>query len=430
MFLVEIRAEICPNSATMLETDIMRLSPAKLAALADSLGLKTDGKKGLYVMRKSATDPRTHKEHPFKRSTKTTDLRLAVRRASVWWDEHVAMVHGSRMPTLGSSANFASLDDIGDHYLRAATCGLATRKNNLSRLLLIVSESHPEQEAGALSCEVCDGRMVRQWQLAKKEQAEKDFLPNDAAGCEQAKRGANAVYRKARSVFSAAMLRAYEDAGLRIAPGVREFAKQGFLKAADAPPSEQLAPEIVKTIWEKMPELRQNRPALFACLLLMFRGALRNAECVKARWKWLRPLANGSFVLQLHAQGDFKPKGTSGVVLLTADVVAALASVRKVPTNDAERDARDKGEDYLVPAKNNNQRRVACYRELGEFLRGCGVETVKGKVSYRLRGHAITEVILTDGIGAAREFARHTSARTTEIYQGAAIPYSALSLPT
>jgi hypothetical protein len=54
---------------------------------------------------------------------------------------------------------------------------------------------------------------------------------------------------------------------------------------------------------------------------------------------------------------------------------------------------------------------------------------VKGKMSYRLRGHAITEVILKDGLEAARGFARHTTSRTTQIYQGAAVPYSALGLP-
>lgn len=413
----------------MLETDIIRLSPAKLVALADSLGLKTDGKKGLYVMRKSATDPRTHQEHPLKRSTKTTDLRLAVRRASVWWDEHVEKVHGSRMPTLRASTNFASLDEIGAHYLRAATCGLATRKNNRSCLLLIVRETHPEQEPGTLSCEVCDGRMARQWQLGRKEQAEKEFLPDDKAGCEQAKRGANAIYRKARSVFSAAMLRGYEDAGLRLAPCVREFPKQGFMKAAGAPPSEQLTPETVTKLWAKFPDLKTSNPSVFACALLMWRGGLRNCEAEKARWNWLRPLANGDFLLKLHTQGNFKPKAGDGVVVLTADVVAALASVRHVPTNEAERDARDKGEDFLVPAKNDNRRRLACYRELGAFLRACGVDVVKRKVAYRLRGHAITEVILTNGLDAAREFARHSTSKTTKIYQGAATPYAALGLP-
>jgi hypothetical protein len=414
----------------MLQSDIMRLSPAKLSALADSLGLTTAGKRGVFVMRKSATDPRTHREHPLKRSTKTTDLRLAVHRASVWWDEHSAKVHGSRLPTLGNTSRFASLEDIEAHYSRAASCGAPTRKRNVSRLRLMVSEMFPDLEPGGLSCEVLDGRMARQWQLTRKEKAESDFLPNDREGCEQAKRGANAVYRQARCVFSAGMLRAYEDAGLAIAPGAREFAKQGFLKAADAPPSEQISPEIVENIWAGMPALRTKNPAVFACWHLMFRGALRNSECLKARWKWLRPLANGDFLLQLHTQGDFKPKAKAGAVRLTAGVVAALASVRRMPSNDAEREAYEKGEDHLVPAENENRRRVACYRELGEFLRSFGVQDVKGKISYRLRGHAITEVILTDGLDAGRELARHSTSKTTQIYQGAAIPYSALGMPT
>jgi site-specific recombinase XerD len=68
-------------------------------------------------------------------------------------------------------------------------------------------------------------------------------------------------------------------------------------------------------------------------------------------------------------------------------------------------------------------------RGTNKFLRACGVTSVKGKIAYRLRGHAITEIILAHGMDAAQEFAGHSQRRTTEIYKGAAVPYTPLGLP-
>lgn len=398
----------------MLEADIRLLSPTKLASLAKYYGLRQQGKRGTWVIRKSVTDPKTHKEHTFKRSTKTADLRLAVHRAAAWVDEFAGSVHGSRLPTLSETARFASLEQIGEHYRRAATCADISRRKNLANLRALVEAMHPDHDYTKLSAEVLDGRLVRQWQLRRKEQAE-TLLPNREA-CEQAKRGANAVYRQARSVFSAAMLRAYEDAGLRLPPVTREFAQQGFLAASRPPPSEQIPPDIIIAIVKALPALREKNPGAWACVVLMFCGGLRNSEAEMSLWPWLLPSVDGNFQLQLHTQGEYKPKTDGGSVSLSAEVVELLRTVKR------------EGDDHLVPAGTPHERTEACNREVNAFLKSCGVVPVKGKIAYRMRGHAITEIMLRNGMDAAKEFARHTSMKTTEIYKGAQVPYRPLGM--
>jgi integrase len=423
----------------MLENDLRTMSPAKLAALSKYYGLRQQGAKGTWVIRKSVTDSRTHLERTFKRSTKTADLRLALHRASEWVDEFVADVHGNRMPALAGTAKWASLQQIGEHYLQAATCKITVRRMNWNHLAQIVEEFYPEanvpqlgynwqsrevkyaftskEGAAPLSSELLDGRLVRQWQLMRRVAAEKQYLPKKVGECERAKRTINAVYRKARSVFSAAMLRSYEDHGLRLPPGVKEFPKQGFLSAAQPPPAEQLSPEVVEKVMELMPQLRKVDPATWAAMILMYRGGLRNIEAEKARWSWVMPAIGGGSVLRLYSDLDYGVKAKERIVSLSPEVVKLLTEVRR------------KGDDYLVPAENENQRRIACYRGVNKFLRECGVVKRRGKVAYRLRGHAITEVMLANGMDAAKEFAGHTTVKTTQIYKGAAVPYKALGMP-
>jgi hypothetical protein len=399
----------------MLDSDVRLLSSTKLAIQAKFYGLQQRGKRGIYIVRKSVTDPRTHRERTFKRSTKTADLRLALYRAASWVDDFMGHVHAGRLPSLANATGWATLEQIAAHYRRAAGCSPVTRQKNLGRLEGMLEEMLPGQPFLSLSADVLDGRLVRQWQLKRKEEAER-LLPN-AEDCERAKRNANAVYRQARSVFSAAMLRSYEDAGLKLPPGAAEFVRQGFIAAAKAPPSEQLPAPVVSKILRLLPRLRQVRPGTWACLLLMFRGGLRNCEAKKARWSWILPTIGGGFVLQLHTQGDYKPKAADRIVALSPDVVELLRGVRRAD------------DDHLVPAATDSERDLICYCGVNKFLHACGVRAIKGKVAYRLRGHAITEIILAAGMEAAREFAGHTSSRTTEIYRGAGVPYAPLAMP-
>jgi len=404
----------------MLNSDVRLLTPARLAVMTKFYGLTQRGKKGIWVCQKSVTDPRTRTERTFKRSTKTTDQRTALHRAASWINEFMAQIHGGELPTLSKTGGWASLEQISAHYKRAASCNLDTRRRNINHLENMLAMMYPDYEYNTLSSEIIDGRLVRQWQLLRKERIEKDYLPHNLERAEQAKRAVNAAYRQARSVFSAAMMRSYEDAGLKLPAGCREFAQQRFLAAAAPPPSEQLPPEVVSKIVRLMPRLRQVRPGVWACLLLMFRAGLRNSEAMKARWSWIYPTTTGGYVIRLHTQADYKPKAKERKVALSPDLVELLKTVR--PAGDA-------ADSHVVPAPNDNQRQIACYRGVNKFLRACGVRAVKGKFAYRLRGHAITEIMLAHGMDAAQGFAGHASRATTELYKGTDVPYLPLQLP-
>lgn len=406
----------------MLESDVRLLGPAKLVAMAKFYGLSQRGKRGIWVVRKSVTDPNTRAERLLKRSTKTTDLRLAVFRASSWVDQFVASVHGGKFKILLGRDQGASLKQICDYYETSGTGSKGTRKRNVGCLRLIVADMVPEREFESVSAATIDGRLARQWLVQQQAKAEATHMPADVAGFERAKRAANSNYRKARSVFNRRMLQRYEDAGYVLPKTVGEFATQSFLEAAPPPPSEQLSPKVEATIWRLMPRLKKVRPAVWAAVLLMWRAGLRNREACMARWSWVLQTASGGHVLRVHTQGDFTPKARARIVALDSALVEELRSVR-VPAADGSTS------DHIVPVEADYPRRLVCYVAVNKFLHACGVTEVKGKIAYRLRGHAITEIILSHGMDAAQGFAGHSARSTTQIYQGAAVPYTPLAMP-
>ena len=401
----------------MNEIDLRTASATKLASLAEHYGLTKRGARGLWVVRKSCTDPRTHTERTLNRSTKTTDLRTALLRAGQWIEEFTAEVHGSRLPTLRPAGRWASLEKLGAHYLVAATCSPGVRTKNLACFKAILAETYPNINYGTLTTEILDGRLVRNWQLARKARAE-TLLP-DKEACETAKRGVNAAYRQARSVFSRAMLRSYADAGLDLPAAAGDFGTQGFLPASKPPQAQQLTADNIARLLRVLPRLKTVRPGAWAAILLMWRGGLRNSEALAARWSWLMPTVNGGYVLRLATSGEYKPKASDRLVGLAPDVVALLATIRP-PADPANPDP------YIVQALDRVR---AVYKTPNKVLRACGVTSIKNKVAYRLRGHAITEVILANGMDAAQGYAGHSSRTTTAIYKGAAVPYAPLSMP-
>jgi integrase len=147
-------------------------------------------------------------------------------------------------------------------------------------------------------------------------------------------------------------------------------------------------------------------------------GGLRNSEALHATWAMLSPGESGTWLLHLYAHGAYKPKAASRTIILAATVVEALRAVRRDQAPEA----------HLVTAHHATARHTACYRSISTLLRRAGIAPVKGKLAYRLRAHAITQIILNHGMDAAQQFAGHTTAKTTAIYKGASIPYQPLPL--
>lgn len=409
----------------MLLQDLRTASATKLAALCQFYGIRQQGVRQFWGARKCATSP-TGKVHYFKASSHTVDLRLAMHRLIPLVEQFVARVQSGKAMSLTVGGEAAPLGAIEEVYLRAATCSRATRLKNINDLRAMVETVHQDVEFEQLTAGVLDGRWVRQWQLQAKERAEATHLPHDVEACERAKRGANARYRRARSVFSRGMLRAYEDAGLVVPATVREFAQQGFLKAKEAPPPAMIDDATERAIDQALPALKLERPGAWAAYLLMRYVGLRNVEAVAAQWRWLRETADGQCWIDVVTRGEFAPKGRDGWVRMDGALVEALRSVRAEP-------ADPQGQDYLIPGKDLTDRRAAAYRDLGAWLVARGVERHNGKLAYRLRGSAITRVFLAaaaagvDADSAAQEFARHRgSATTRRYYIGAKASYEPL----
>ena len=379
-------------------------------------GLRPTGLAGIYRIRKSITDPATGREHQIVRSTHTPDPARAIEIARAIIDPFLAS-RGHLRPgaTIPIAAGPSPYDRLCALYLSTARCAPATRRKNLACLQKLLAEATTGRTP---TLEEIDGRLARQWLLARRTAAERTHLPADQSACEAAKRGANALYRQARSVFSRRQIATYADHGMAPPPSLRDFAEQPLLDAAPPPPCESLTIAQRALLLEALAEARTSDPATYAATLLMFLGGLRNSEAMAATWPMLEETATGDYLLHLYARGAYKPKASSRTITLSNGLIEKLRAIRTTRGED----------DPLIPAAHKTARHHACYRGVGALLRRCGIETVKGKLAYRLRAHAITQILLHHGMEAAQQFAGHTSATTTAIYKGSAIPYRPLSL--
>lgn len=378
-------------------------------------GLRPTGASGIYAIRKSVTDPATGAELQLKRSTHTPDPAAALTIARAIIDPFLAS-HGRIRPSVTIHASeLTALDRLCALYLTTAACAPATRRKNIACLRILLAEAAPEQPRTLVQI---DGRLARQWLLARRRAAEITHLPHAQDKCEAAKRGANALYRQARSVFSRRQLATYADQGLPTPASLRDFASQPLLDAAPPPPCQSLTTAQRAALLTQLETARTADPATYAATLLMLLGGLRNSEALRSRWDMLRAGPADTWLLELYASGDYKPKATSRTITLSASLIDSLHPLR---TGRAETDP-------LIPAKHPTARRDACYRGIGRLLRASGIAPIKGKLAYRLRAEAITQILLHHGMEAAQQFAGHTSAKTTALYKGSAIPYSPLSL--
>lgn len=396
----------------MTLNDLQRASPAKLNEYAKFYGLRTLGKQNIYWARKSATHPLTKKEHFFKWSTKTADLRTALLRAVPKVENFLESIQTHllspvRSPSESTQVNFAKVKEL---YLANGTGLASTRKRNVSGLERIIATAYPELPADDLLCGVFTARMARMWQQEMVRRYQEKYLPKDVEGFERSKRSCNSSLAQAQSVFSRRMISRYEDAGLVMPPSVREFAGVLGLDAAPPAPPKMLSDEVVAKILETLPALKIAQPGVWATVILMYHGGLRNSEAEKARWSWVTTVGD-TVLLAVVTSGDFMPKGTERMVALDKAVVEDLATVRI--------------DEFIVPAKNKTERKQSCARWVNDYLSSCGVEKLHGKVSYRLRSHAVSTVILRNGIDAAQEFAGHAQRSTTmRHYKGVAVPYA------
>lgn len=404
----------------MTESEVLAASQQRLIAWADFLGLRPVGKRGTYWVRKSARHPITKRDYVIKHSTKTADLRTAILRAQPVVQKFLAGVQTRLVPMVSTRGDdYATVGECLKAYVAWEHGGARTRRQNANSLRAFLEGIHPEvEDVDGMSVEAVDDRLARMWLDLRQSEAAKIHLPHDRDGFERRKRGLNQKLANAQSVFSRRSLQRLRDLGLRVPPTVTGFVSELGLEARPAPPPEDFTQDELAAIRAGLPALKERSPAVYAALMLQLHAGLRNGEIVQARWSWFGALGDSVFI-DLSTQGSFEPKGRDGWVEISADLVPLLPCRDYPPAPD----------DYVIMADTDNERRDTCYRAVNDYLRSCGIEKKNGKIAYRARGHAITQIYLAHGAGAAKEFARHSTQRTTDrYYKGAKVPYTPLAV--
>lgn len=400
----------------MTENDLLRASPAKLKELAAFYGLRPAGLQSIYVVRKSATNPLTKKEHFLKWSTKTADLRTALLRAAPRVEEFLSQVQTNLEEPVRTSSSRTTLAELGKAYLGAPTvrASQASRKRNWADLLRIVRLVHGAGlEPAAADAGLVNRELAKEYQRRRLAQLELDAAGNKLA-VESGRRAMNSTLAHAQSVFSRAALEDYHE--LRLPASVREFADALPVAARRQEEPTPLTDALVTQILAQALTLKVTAPDAWVAFQLMLWGGLRNVDAFHARRSWLTK-EDAGYRVKLVPTEEYMPKGRSGSVILPHGVVEEIlalpmppAPVEELPT------AGKKSDPYLVPAAHKTARHNACYRKLNQWLKSLGVEEEASKTAYRLRKYFLKTVADQQGRMMAQLAARHADAATTEAH--------------
>jgi ribosomal protein S7 len=404
----------------MTESEVLGASQQRLVQWADFLGLRPSGKRGTYWIRKSARHPITKRDFTLKESMRTTDLRTAIVRAQPVVQRFLAGIQTTLAPMVSTNPgkDGQKLGEVFDKYEAWEHGKERTRHRNVASLTQIVKDMNPTADVRALSIDVIDSKLARQWLEEQKRAAALQFLPKQKEEFERRKRSRNQILANAQSVFSRRAVQYLQDSGLRIPDTARAFATELGLDARPAPPPQVFSPKEIEAIHAGLPKLKEQEPATYAAIMLMLHAGLRNCEILEARWGWIGTVDGRTFI-DLSTNGTFEPKGRDGWVEIDPNLPKLIRSSETAPKASA----------FIVEGLSEHDRWQTCYRRINAYIATCGVERINGKLAYRARGHAITQIYLAHGAGAAKEFARHSTQRTTDrYYMGAKMPYTPLQV--
>jgi hypothetical protein len=202
----------------MTENDLLRASPSKLQELAKFYGLRLQGKRNLWVCRKSASHPLTKKQHFFKWSTQTADLRTALLRAIPKVEDFLSQIQTHLAAPVRSTNNQFSMGELKTCYLDAPTVQAtpASRKRNWGDLERIVRIVHgAESDPASMSVGVINRELAKEYQRRRLAQIEVG-AKGDMLAIEAGKRAMNSTLAHAQSVFSRQALEDFH--ALRLPP--------------------------------------------------------------------------------------------------------------------------------------------------------------------------------------------------------------------
>lgn len=304
-----------------------------------------------------------------RRALDTCDLKEGQKRARLLLE----MVKGEKWAELQgvkARAGWASLPELFEVYLRAASIRSAARNVKMMKHLLRVAGKNPNGFTDQLGAHT-----VWEFQQAMVKAAGEDLRAQGRAAI-----SANSIVRQARSLFAAAVMPAYRDlvlpdlSGFLKAPKLREPAVQYV-----EPPA-----AVIETIGARYGELKATDPGAYAVFLLGAFLGLRNAEVKAAEWGWIEPDGAGVHWLRLATRPHWKTKtARARDVEMPVEILRELQELRGVKVEGVEAEAA-----FLVPAHHATERGTRVFRRLNAWLRGCGLEVdAYPKGFYELRKH-------------------------------------------
>jgi len=272
---------------------------------------------------------------------------------------------------------------------------LSTRKNNCSSLCQIVAETGSIRDLTPVA--------VRAFfaDVNKKALAEPD-----QATAASMRRTANAVWRKAKSLFTPKCLEHYRQLDL-FHPCMIEFVNAGEAakftgrsvpKVAYNPPTDAIIAKTLKA-WDELADTNRD---LYLAIGHELSFGLRISEVAQVQWDW-HQVRNGYPVLDSSAH----VKDGSGLLQ-----VRALDPFFSQMMATVERNKwRGEPEDFIIPGS-NAYRTDGLFRAATNWLRTLGWKT--HKTNHALRAYTGGLIAMRYSIYEAQMFLRHSSVKVTE----------------
>ncbi|MEP7016029.1 MAG: hypothetical protein ABI925_11360 [Verrucomicrobiota bacterium] len=334
------------------------------------------------------------------RSTGTSELepakRIAAQIIESFWLDAGASADAKGLTT---QSDVAKLEEILSRYQPlpqnvSPTAAVANR----AAMRRLVREGAGIEPTKATVAVFKDAKIIKEYQLARQKAAGSLNLVKQ----QSAEVSANAVVRRARSIFGRDHLHFYEGLNL---PDLTEFMKARLLNVDGDMSFVPFGPGTVERIERELPA--QSRNVQLATLLMLYLG-LRNCEVEFAKWEWFQRFPDGTGTLMIERRPYFKVKNRSVRTLeMDIDLVAKLAPFWGPP------------DEWLIVAPNDTERKKVTHRDINSWLRT--IIAARTKCAYELRKHA-GSVILTrsesdgGGLACAARFLGDTIGTTEKHY--------------
>lgn len=212
---------------------------------------------------------------------------------------------------------------------------------------------------------------------------------------EQRRRGADAVLRQVRSLFTGPALMLYKKIHL---PDLKEFLGAARV-VADPRIHRTITDEILRAMHNEMELLRQQQSPLWVIHALHKYAGLRTDEVVQVRAEWFSRAPWGQVFLSVLTRPYFEPKQSQGHIPLSREVAAQIAPYVTGKVGSA----------HIITATSDYQRTRLVERTHAAWMRKFLPADQYAKAGYELRRWSAQVMRTHYGEGAAQAFLRHAT---------------------